>query len=62
MKESNITYSKSDLEKMRKKDPNLQAMADQWEQAFKGKVQATPTKQGGIKVKTLDIKHSHRIS
>ena len=62
MKEQEIVYTSSNVRKLREKDPDLQAMADQWEQAFKSKVEITPTEQGGIKVKPLDIKHPHRIS
>ena len=60
--EQEIVYSSSNLHKIRKKDPDLQAMVDQWEQMFECEVQITPTEQGGIRVKPLDIKYSHRIS
>ena len=53
MKEQEIIYSSSNLKKLREKDPELKAMADQWEQAFKSKVQVYPTDQGGIRVKPI---------
>jgi len=36
-----LSISKEKLEEIRKKDPQLTAMTNQWEQAFRGKVQVS---------------------
>jgi hypothetical protein len=43
-----LKYTPSIMEEIRKKDPRLQTMVQQWERAFGGQVQVKKDKDGNL--------------